>query len=114
VPRSFITNLSDKATVRRGVPIEVRGIAFGGDTGVKKVAFSVDGGASWQNAALGTDYGRYSFRRWKTSFLPKQAGIYKLMVNATNSNNLSQPATAPWNPGGYMRNVVEQITVHTA
>jgi DMSO/TMAO reductase YedYZ molybdopterin-dependent catalytic subunit len=114
VPRSFITNLRDNATVRRGVPTDVRGIAFGGATGIKNVAFSADGGTSWQNAALGKDYGPYSFRRWKTSFMPKQTGTYKLMANATNNNNLSQPATATWNPGGFMRNVIEQVTVHTA
>jgi len=114
VPRSFITNLRDSATVGLGAPIEVRGIAFGGDAGVKRVAFSADGGASWQDTVLGKDYGRYSFRRWHTSFAPKQAGTYKLLVNATNSNNVSQPATATWNPGGYMRNVVEQVSVHAA
>ncbi len=114
VPRSFITNLRDNATVRLGVPIEVRGIALGGDTGVKNVAFSADGGTRWRNAALGKDYGRYSFRRWHTSFVLKQPGTYKLMVNATNRNSVSQPVTAPWNPGGYMRNVVEQVTVRTA
>ena len=114
VPRSVITNLRNNSTLRHGVPTEVRGIAFGGDTGVKNVAFSADGGTSWQNAALGKDYGHYSFRRWKTSFVPKQPGTYKLMVNATNSNNLSQPASAGWNPGGFMRNVVEQVTVRTA
>jgi len=114
VPRSFITNLRDNATVRRGAPIEVRGIAFGGDTGVKSVAFSSDGGTTWQNAALGKDYGRYSFRRWQTSFVAKQPGDYKLMVKATNSNSLSQPATSTWNPGGFMRNVIEQITVRAA
>jgi hypothetical protein len=27
---------------------------------------------------------------------------------------LSQPETATWNPGGFMRNVIEQVTVHTA
>jgi DMSO/TMAO reductase YedYZ molybdopterin-dependent catalytic subunit len=114
VPRSFITNLRDKATVRRGVPFEVRGIAFGGDAGVRNVAFSTDGGTSWQYAILDKDYGRYSFRRWKTTFVPKQAGTYKLMVNATNRDNLSQPGTAPWNPGGFMRNVVEEIAVRAA
>ena len=114
VPRSFITNLRDNAMVRRGVPIEVRGIAFGGDSGVKSVAFSSDGGTTWQNATLGKDYGRYSFRRWRTSFVPPQPGSYKLMAKATNSNKLSQPATSTWNPGGYMRNVIEQVTVHTA
>jgi DMSO/TMAO reductase YedYZ molybdopterin-dependent catalytic subunit len=114
VPRSFITNLRDNATVRRGVPVEVRGIAFGGDTGVKSVAFSSDGGTTWQNATLGKDYGRYSFRRWQTSFVPTKPGTHKLMANATNSNSLSQPATPTWNPGGYMRNVIEQVTVQTA
>jgi DMSO/TMAO reductase YedYZ molybdopterin-dependent catalytic subunit len=114
VPRSFITNLSDNATVRRGVPVAVRGIAFGGDTGVKSVAFSSDGGSSWQNAALGKDYGRYSFRRWHSSYLPKQSGTYKLMVKTTNSNNLSQPTASTWNPGGFMRNVIEQVTVQSA
>ena len=114
VPRSFITNLRDNATVRRGVPIMVRGIAFGGDAGVKSVAFSSDGAASWQNAALGKDYGRYSFRLWHATFIAQQPGQYKLMVNATNSNNLSQPSTPTWNPGGFMRNVIEQVTVHTA
>jgi DMSO/TMAO reductase YedYZ molybdopterin-dependent catalytic subunit len=114
VPRSFITNLRDNATVPRGVPIEVRGIAFGGDAGVASVAFSSDGGATWQNAALGKDYGRYSFRRWQTSFVAKQPGDYKLMVKATNSNNRSQPATPNWNPGGFMRNVIEQVTVRAA
>ena len=114
VPRSFITSLRDNATVRHGAPIEVRGIAFGGDSGVKNVAFSNDGGTTWQNAALGKNYGRYSFRRWQTSFVAKQPGDYKLMVKATNSNSLSQPATSTWNPGGYMRNVIEQVTVRAA
>lgn len=113
VPRSFITNLRDGATLRPGVPNEVRGIAFGGDTGITRVAFSADGGASWQNATLERDYGRYSFRRWHTSFIPKQPGTYKLMVKATNSNNLTQPTSAPWNPGGYMQNVIELVTAHT-
>jgi hypothetical protein len=114
VPRSFITNLRNNATLRRGVLTEVRGIAFGGDIGIKNVAFSADGGTSWRNAALGKDYGRYSFRRWHTNFVPKQSGASKLMVNATNSNNVSQPVTVGWNPGGYMRNAVERLTVHTA
>ncbi|MGH7839835.1 MAG: molybdopterin-dependent oxidoreductase, partial [Candidatus Binataceae bacterium] len=114
VPRSFITNLREGMAARRGAPLKVRGIAFGGDTGVKRVAFSSDGGSSWQNAGLGQDYGRYSFRRWQTSFVPQRRGSYKLMVNATNSNNLSQPTTPTWNAGGYMRNVIEQVTVHAA
>src|SRR4030081_2414318 len=36
VPRCFFTNLTDGAAVRRGQLLTVRGIAFGGDTGVAK------------------------------------------------------------------------------
>ncbi len=114
VPRSFITNLKDGEKIHVGASIEVRGIAFGGDTGLKEVVFSSDGGVSWQPAALGKDYGRYSFRRWHSSFVAAKPGYRTLMVKATNSDGLSQPATAGWNPGGYMRNVVEQIKVRAA
>jgi hypothetical protein len=114
VPRSFVTNLGDNTNGAAGVPLTVRGIAFGGDTSVKSVAFSSDGGANWHNAALGKDYGRYSFRRWQTSFVPRQSGNYKVMANATNNNDLSQPGSSTWNPGCYMRNVIEQLTVHAA
>ena len=39
VPRSFITNFADGASVHAGSPTLVRGIAFGGDTGVAHVHF---------------------------------------------------------------------------
>ena len=51
VPRSFITNIKAGDTLQAGAPTLVRGIAFGGDTGVARVDFSSDGGKSWQPAA---------------------------------------------------------------
>ena len=36
VPRSFFTNVADKATVKSGAMLPVRGIAFGGDCGVSR------------------------------------------------------------------------------
>ena len=50
VPRSFVTNFKDGAAVQRGQPLNVRGIAFGGDTGLAKVVVSVDAGHRWQEA----------------------------------------------------------------
>jgi len=52
VPRSFFTNLKDGAHVRGAQPLQLRGIAFGGDTGVAKVLVSTDSGRSWQLARL--------------------------------------------------------------
>ena len=67
-PRSFITNIKAGDTLRVGAPTLVRGIAFGGDTGVSRVDFSSDGGKRWQQAELGTDEGKYSFRQWQIRF----------------------------------------------
>ncbi|MGO9060789.1 MAG: hypothetical protein ACLQU2_25915 [Candidatus Binataceae bacterium] len=89
----------------------VGGIVFGGDAPVAKVTFSHDGGSQWQDTQLDKDYGKYSFRRFQTSFTPQQSGTVTLMVKAVNSDGLAQPMSANWNPGGYARNVVEQVRV---
>jgi DMSO/TMAO reductase YedYZ molybdopterin-dependent catalytic subunit len=114
VPRSFITNLGDGSQVPAGHAVALRGIAFGGDTGLAKVMWSSDGGAHWKEAALEEDYGKYSFRRWNAQFTPSSKGECELMVKAINSDGVEQPRTANWNPGGYMRNVIESIKVTVA
>jgi Mo-co oxidoreductase dimerisation domain len=68
IPRSFITNIKSGKTVRVGAPTIVRGIAFGGDTGVAQVDLSSDGGKTWQATQLGKDEWKYGFRQWRTRF----------------------------------------------
>ena len=114
VPRSFIMNLSDGSVVDVGRPQPGRGIAFGGDGGIREVHFSADNGMTWTPAKLGQDYGKYSFRRWEASFLPRRAGQFVLKVKAVNNDGVQQPDTPNWNPGGYMRNVIESMTVVAA
>ena len=111
VPRSFITNLSDGSQVPAGHVVNVRGIAFGGDTGLKKVLWSSDGGKHWEDATLEADHGKYSFRRWNARYTPQSKGTNVLMVKAINSHGVEQPRTANWNPGGYMLNVIESVKV---
>ena len=112
VPRSFVTNLADGARVKAG-PSLVRGIAFGGDMGVRAVDLSIDGGATWTPAALGADEGRYSFRAWQAT-LDLPASDAAVMVRATNTDGLAQPATPNWNPSGFMRNVIETTRLTAA
>jgi hypothetical protein len=111
VPRSFITNLQADAVVKVGHSTPVRGIAFGGDAGVAKVLLSADGGQQWQEATLGADHGKYSFRRWQTSVRIPTAGPRVLMVKAVNTAGATQPARANWNASGFMRNVVESLPI---
>ena len=113
VPRSFITNIMAGERLQAGAPRLVRGIAFGGDTGVARVDFSSDGGKSWQQTQLGKDEGKYSFRQWQLSFTPI-AGAQALMVRCTSSSGETQPDTPNWNPSGFMRNVIEQTPVVAA
>ena len=111
VPRSFITNLKDGASVPTGASNLARGIAFGGDTGVAKVDLSSDGGKSWQPTKLGADKGKYSFRQWETEFTLADKGSHSLMVRCTNSANVVQPDMPNWNGGAFMRNVIETTPV---
>mgnify|MGYP001197292785 CR=1 FL=1 len=113
-PRSFITNIKAGASVPAGKPVQVRGIAFGGDAGVKRVDFSSDGGKAWHAAHLGHDEGKYSFRQWDTRFTPAAKGDYMLMVRCTNSSGEVQPNEPNWNPAGFMRNVIESTPVSAA
>jgi DMSO/TMAO reductase YedYZ molybdopterin-dependent catalytic subunit len=110
-PRSFVTHPAAGERIPVGKPSVIRGLAFGGDAGVKRVDFSADGGRSWRNAQLGKDEGQYSFRRWQSRFTPAAKGRYTLMVRCTNSNGEVQPTTPNWNPGGFMRNVIEAVPV---
>jgi DMSO/TMAO reductase YedYZ molybdopterin-dependent catalytic subunit len=106
VPRSFITNLRTGDTVHSAVPTLLRGIAFGGSTGVKAVDVSTDAGATWKPAELGADSGKYGFQQWQTT-ISAQAGELAVMVRCTDMNGLAQPTTPNWNPSGFMRNVIE-------
>ena len=114
VPRSFITNLQPGAAVPAGAATIARGIAFGGDAGVAKVEFSADGGKTWRPAALGKDEGKYSFRQWQVPFTLAEKGDHLLMVRCTNADGAVQPDVPNWNPGGFMRNVVEATPVTSA
>ncbi len=113
VPRAFITNLHEGGHVQAGQPQLVRGLAFGGNAGVKQVELSVDGGKTWMPTRLAEDHGKYSFRLW-SSQLTIPPGTHTLKVRCTNTAGLAQPLTANWNSGGFMRNVVESITLNAA
>ena len=113
-PRSFITNIKAGSTLHAGASTLVRGIAFGGDSGVKRVDFSPDGGKTWEATRLGKDEGKYGFRRFEARFRPASTRATTLMARCTNDNSVTQPDRPNWNPAGFMRNVIESIPVSAA
>jgi DMSO/TMAO reductase YedYZ molybdopterin-dependent catalytic subunit len=111
LPRSFFTNVKDGAVLKVGQSTPVRGIAFGGDTALAQVLFSPDAGTQWQEARLGPDHGKYSFRQWEVPLRLASRGAHKLMVKAINTAGSAQPDHANWNAAGFMRNVIESVSV---
>jgi DMSO/TMAO reductase YedYZ molybdopterin-dependent catalytic subunit len=114
LPRSFFTNVQDGAALKVGQTTIVRGIAFGGDTGLAKVLFSADSGGRWQEARLGSDHGKYSFRQWEVPLRLSSPGSRKLMIKAVNSAGSAQPDHPNWNGAGFMRNEIESVSVQAA
>ena len=110
VPRSFFTNVADGARLPTG-NAPLRGIAFGGASGVDKVELSIDGGKSWQPTTLGKDHGKYSFRQWQANVLLVDKASHSFMVRCTNQDGEVQPDAPNWNPSGFMRNVIETVQV---
>jgi DMSO/TMAO reductase YedYZ molybdopterin-dependent catalytic subunit len=108
-PRSFFTNVAEGASFPGGTSIPVRGIAFGGDTGVAKVELSSDGGKTWQPTTLGKDHGKHSFRQWESNVSLPAHGNHSLTVRCINLAGEVQPDAANWNTSGFMRNVIETV-----
>src|SRR6266403_1432248 len=114
LPRSFFTSLKDGAVLKAGQTTIVRGIAFGGDTALAKVMFSDDSGSRWQEARLGSNHGKYSFRQWEVPLRLSSPGTRKLMIKAINAAGSAQPDRPNWNGAGFMRNVIESVSVQAA
>jgi DMSO/TMAO reductase YedYZ molybdopterin-dependent catalytic subunit len=114
LPRSFFTNVQDGAVLKLGQTTIVRGIAFGGDTALAKVLFSADSGRHWKEARLAADHGKYSFRQWEVPLRLSSSGPHKWMIKAVNSAGSAQPDRANWNGAGFMRNVIESVSVQAA
>ena len=96
-----------------GQPYTLEGVANDGGSGISKVEVSLDDGKTWNDASLGDDLGKYSWRRWHAQWTPPAKGSYRLRVRAT-SNDGQQQVTSQWNRSGYQRNVIEHVDVVVA
>jgi len=94
-------------------PVDIHGYAFaGGDRYVARVDVSIDAGASWKQADLSDDLGRWAWRHWRiTMELPP--GSHELLVRAWDSSAATQPEdeAALWNPKGYVNNACPRIRI---
>jgi sulfite oxidase len=112
---SDVLSPADGETVAAG-RVEVRGYAFaGGERSVERVDVSLDGGASWAQAELLDDLGRWAWRHWR--FVVDLApGEHEVVVRAWDSSAATQPEdeAALWNPKGYVNNARPRIRIRAA
>jgi DMSO/TMAO reductase YedYZ molybdopterin-dependent catalytic subunit len=110
--KSVISGPLDGAGLKAGKLI-IHGAAWAGEADVTKIEISTDAGTTWNLAHLGHEQARYTWRLWSYEWRAK-SGDYAIMSRATDSQGRIQPATAVWNPSGYLYNAVDQVRIHVA
>jgi DMSO/TMAO reductase YedYZ molybdopterin-dependent catalytic subunit len=91
-------------------PCVLRGRAWSGWGPITRVQVSVDGGQTWEEAALGEAPSPHAWRSWSLTW-EAGVGAYDLCVRATDATDQVQPMQAPWNVGGYANNAVQHVAV---
>jgi DMSO/TMAO reductase YedYZ molybdopterin-dependent catalytic subunit len=73
-------------------PIEVKGIAFGGDRGISRVELSFDDGKTWDDADIYYAGGDLAWSLWSAhdGWTPEGPGDYKIVVRATDAEGAVQ------------------------
>jgi DMSO/TMAO reductase YedYZ molybdopterin-dependent catalytic subunit len=80
--------------------VRFKGIAFAGDRRISAVEVSPDGGASWNEATLQSEFSPYSWRFWSLE-LTLASGHHVVQVRARDGGGVLQPASpAPTLPDG--------------
>ena len=65
-------------------PVEIKGIAYGGDRGISRVELSFDDGKSWRDADIYYAGGDLAWSLWKAEWRPDASGDFVLVVRATD------------------------------
>ena len=110
VVNSLITSVKSGSRVPRGKPLEVRGIAWDGGSGIARVEVSTDG-LNWAPAKLGKDLGRFSFREFALSVATGDAAAMAVMARATSNAGETHVNELIPNPAGYHHNVIQRLYV---
>ena len=71
-------------------PIEVKGIAFGGDRGISRVEISDDDGETWADANIHYAGTKLTWALWSYDWRPDSADDYSLVVRATDCEGAVQ------------------------
>lgn len=111
--KSIIVEPAGDQTIAAGT-LPIRGAAYAGAAGIKKVDVSVDNGATWHEANLLGPEQPFAWRHWEYLWQANAAGDFTILARATDTDGKCQPENAGWNALGYGNNGVKEhaVTVH--
>jgi sulfane dehydrogenase subunit SoxC len=105
-----IPNFLSRSRLVDAGPCLVEGRAWSGWAPVERVQVSVDGGASWEEAALDEPLSEFAWRGW-TYRWNAEPGEYELCARATDGAGNTQPLEPEWNYDGFCNNAVQRVDV---
>jgi sulfite oxidase len=111
--KSVISGPADGTSVNSG-KVMIHGAAWAGEADITKVDISVDGGTTWNPAKLGHEQAHYAWRLWTYDWKATKSGDYAILSRATDTQGRTQPATALWNPSGYLYNAADEVKIHVS
>ncbi|GGJ23749.1 molybdopterin-dependent oxidoreductase [Deinococcus roseus] len=82
-----------------GKELMMKGVAFAGKVPITRVEVSVDGGKTWQEAALKDRRSKHAWTLWSLPWTP-EAGIHEVVVRAYGAGKLQTDQTADPLPSG--------------
>jgi DMSO/TMAO reductase YedYZ molybdopterin-dependent catalytic subunit len=95
-----------------GGSVLVGGMAFAGDRGISKVEVSIDGGKTWEKAALKPPSSNLAWVLWAYEWRPSTLGEYTIYARATDGNGQVQTdAQADPFPSGATGYVMSAVNV---
>ena len=109
--KSLITRPEPHLKFSAGIPIQIRGHAWAGENQIDKVVVSTDFGLQWQATQLIQPSNRYAWYHWETELTFANRGYYEIWARAYDDTGAAQPFTQPWNPKGYLGNVIHRVPV---
>jgi sulfane dehydrogenase subunit SoxC len=92
-------------------PVVLEGRAWSGWAPIARVEVSLDGGASWADAAMETPVGPHAWCRWSYEWNADE-GKHLVASRATDEAGNTQPGEQRWNMRGVANNMVQTVVVH--
>ncbi len=110
--KSMITRPGPDTISKAGQAIDVAGHAWAGDRGIAKVLVSADYGVHWIETKLTPPPNPYAWSRFEARLRIQQSGYHEIWARAFDEAGDAQPFRQPWNPKGYIGNVIHRVPIH--